>query len=188
MMCTPYMSRELHVFKITSNWTHARRTCEIFKLENMDEDKCYEQLYFVDKLSSLRPLDMSDPSLRHVRGTRFGSIRRDPNTLSLHCLFFSPPVGGDPDDSAAISSLLLPTCKVCKDNSSRLAVLYSSLSSNLELGLGFHLQILPATTGFRSGPPKDAKGHLHNLQGLQGSYYKEAKSYSQKSVYHSPQA
>jgi hypothetical protein len=32
--------------------------------------------------------------------------------LSLHYLFFSPSVGGDPDDSPVISSLLLPTCKV----------------------------------------------------------------------------
>jgi hypothetical protein len=41
-----------------------------------------------------------------------------PNTLSLYCLFFSPPVGVDPDDSLAISSLLLPTCKVCEGDTS----------------------------------------------------------------------
>jgi hypothetical protein len=59
---------------------------------------------------------MSDPFMRHAWGTRFGSIT--PNTLWLHYLFFSPPVDGDPDDSPAISSLLLPTCKVHEGDSS----------------------------------------------------------------------
>jgi hypothetical protein len=40
------------------------------------------------------------------------------NTHPLHCLFFSPPIGGDPDDSLTISSLLLPTCKVHEGDSS----------------------------------------------------------------------
>jgi hypothetical protein len=41
---------------------------------------------------------------------------------------------------------------------------------------------------FRFGPLKNAKGLLHSLQGLQGSYYKEAKHYSQELAYHSLQA
>jgi hypothetical protein len=40
------------------------------------------------------------------------------NTLSLHCLFFSPLVGGDLDDSPVISSLLLSTSKVHEGDSS----------------------------------------------------------------------
>jgi hypothetical protein len=40
------------------------------------------------------------------------------NTVSLYCLFFSPPVSGNPDDSLTISSLLLPTCKVREEDSS----------------------------------------------------------------------
>jgi hypothetical protein len=32
----------------------------------MDDDGCYVQLYFYDKLSSLKPSDMSDPSVKHV--------------------------------------------------------------------------------------------------------------------------
>jgi hypothetical protein len=39
----------------TSNWARATCTCEILKLQNMDEDRCYVQLYFYDKLSSLKP-------------------------------------------------------------------------------------------------------------------------------------
>jgi hypothetical protein len=77
----------------------------------MDKDGCYVQLYFYDKLSSFKLSDMSDPSVRYVRDTRFGCIRRDLESLSLHCLFFFPPVDGDPEDSLAISSLLLSTCK-----------------------------------------------------------------------------
>jgi hypothetical protein len=42
------------------------RTYEILKLENMDEDRCYVELYFYDKLSSLRLSNMSDPSVEHV--------------------------------------------------------------------------------------------------------------------------
>jgi hypothetical protein len=41
-------------------------TCEILKLKNMDEYEFYVQLYFYDKLSSLKPTDMSDPSVKHV--------------------------------------------------------------------------------------------------------------------------
>jgi hypothetical protein len=52
-------------------------TCKIVELENMDEDGCYVELYFYDKLSSLILLDMSDPSMKHVRGTRFDFIRRE---------------------------------------------------------------------------------------------------------------
>jgi hypothetical protein len=43
----------------------------------MDEDGCYVELYFYDKLSSLRSLDMPDPSVKHVRGSRFGFIRHE---------------------------------------------------------------------------------------------------------------
>jgi hypothetical protein len=102
----------------TSNWAHATCTYEILKLQNIYEDGCYVQLYFYDKLSNPKPSDMSDSSVRHVWGTRFDCIRRDPNTLSFYCLFFSSPVGGGPDDSLTISSLLLPTCKVCEMDSS----------------------------------------------------------------------
>jgi hypothetical protein len=44
----------------------------------MDAVGCYVELYFYDKLSSSRPLDMSDSSVKHVRGTKFGSIRHEP--------------------------------------------------------------------------------------------------------------
>jgi hypothetical protein len=43
----------------------------------MDENRCYVQLYFYDKLSSLRPSDMSDLSIEHVRDTMFDSIRHE---------------------------------------------------------------------------------------------------------------
>jgi hypothetical protein len=43
----------------------------------MDEDGYYVELYFYDKLSSFRPSDMSDPSVKHVWGTRFDSIRHE---------------------------------------------------------------------------------------------------------------
>jgi hypothetical protein len=46
--------------------SRATRTCKIIKLENMDEDGCYVELYFYDKLSSLRLSNMSDPSVKHV--------------------------------------------------------------------------------------------------------------------------
>jgi hypothetical protein len=61
----------------TSNWTRVTCNCQILKFENMDEDGFYVEFYFYNKLSSLRPADMSDPSVKHVRGTRFGSIRRE---------------------------------------------------------------------------------------------------------------
>jgi hypothetical protein len=89
-------------------------------------DKCHVQFYFYNKLSSLKLSDMSNPSVRHVRGTRFSCIRCDPE-YTFTPLFISPPplVSGDPDDSPtisslllAISSLLLPTCKVCEGDSS----------------------------------------------------------------------
>jgi hypothetical protein len=63
---------------ITSNWARTTHTCEILKLQNMDEDRCYVHLYFYDKLSSLKPSDMSDPSVRHFQGIRLGCIKRDP--------------------------------------------------------------------------------------------------------------
>jgi hypothetical protein len=79
-------------------------------------------LLLYDKLSSLKPLDMSTPSMRHVQGTSFNSIRRDPEyafTPVFIFLFPPPPsVGGDPDVYMVIYSLLLPTCKVCEGNSS----------------------------------------------------------------------
>jgi hypothetical protein len=53
------------------------RTCEKLKLENKDENICYVQLYFYDTLSSLNPSEISDLSVKHVQGTRFGSIRRE---------------------------------------------------------------------------------------------------------------
>jgi hypothetical protein len=46
--------------------TRVTRTCEIIKLENMDEHGCYVELYFHDKLSSLKLSDMSDPSVKYV--------------------------------------------------------------------------------------------------------------------------
>jgi hypothetical protein len=55
-----------HLIKETSNWERKTHTCEILKLENMDEYGCYVQLYFYDKLSSLSPSDMSDPSVKYV--------------------------------------------------------------------------------------------------------------------------
>jgi hypothetical protein len=62
-------------YSMTSYWARVTHTCEILKLENMDENGCYIELYFYNKLSSLRPSDMSNPSVKHVWGTRFGSIR-----------------------------------------------------------------------------------------------------------------
>jgi hypothetical protein len=104
----------------TSNWVHATHTYEILKLENMNGDGCYMQLYFSDKLSSLRLLDMSAPSVRHVWDNRFSSIRHDPEYAFTPLIIFlpPPPVGGDLDDSTTIYSLLLPTCKVHEGDSS----------------------------------------------------------------------
>jgi hypothetical protein len=51
---------------MTSNWARAIHTCGILKLENIDEDGCYEEFYFYDKLSTLRPSDMSDLSVKDV--------------------------------------------------------------------------------------------------------------------------
>jgi hypothetical protein len=62
---------------MTSNWARATRTCEVLKLENIDEDGYYVQLFFYDKLSSLIPSSMSNPSMRYVRGIRFSSIRHE---------------------------------------------------------------------------------------------------------------
>jgi hypothetical protein len=76
-------------------------------------------LFLYDKLSSLGPLDISAPSVRHLQGTIFSTIRRDPNTLSLHCLFFSPLVGGDQYNYTLIYSLVLPNCKVHEEDSFR---------------------------------------------------------------------
>jgi hypothetical protein len=50
----------------TSNWARVTRTCEILKLENMDEDGCYVELYFYNKLSSLNPSDMSGLPIKHI--------------------------------------------------------------------------------------------------------------------------
>jgi hypothetical protein len=75
-----YLGLPLHY---TSNWACATRNYEILNLENMDEDGCYVELYFYDKLSSLRPRDMSDPSVKHVQGTRFGSIMHE-TCMILH--------------------------------------------------------------------------------------------------------
>jgi hypothetical protein len=61
----------------TSKWARVTRTCEILKLENMDEDRCYVELYFYNKLSSLKPSNMSGLPIKHIRGTKFGSIRRE---------------------------------------------------------------------------------------------------------------
>jgi hypothetical protein len=49
----------------------------------MDDDGCYVQLYFYDKLLSLRPSGMSDSSMKHVRCTKFGSVRRE-TCMILH--------------------------------------------------------------------------------------------------------
>jgi hypothetical protein len=72
----PYLSFIVWVFK-------SHNCCYILKLENMDEDRCYVELYFYEKLSSLRPSDMSDPAIKHVWGTRFGSVRRE-TCMILH--------------------------------------------------------------------------------------------------------
>jgi hypothetical protein len=59
-------------------------TCETLKLQNMDDDDgCYIQIYFYDKLSSLGPSDMPDSSVKHVRGNKFGAIRRE-TCMILH--------------------------------------------------------------------------------------------------------
>jgi hypothetical protein len=86
----------------------------------MDEDRCYVQLYFFYyKLSCLRPSDMSAPSVRHVQGSRFSSIRRDPKYVFTPLfIFLSPLVDGDLDDYMAIHSLVLPNCKVREGDSS----------------------------------------------------------------------
>jgi hypothetical protein len=77
-------------------------------------------LLLYDKLSSRRPSNMSTPSIRHVWGTKFSSIRRGPEYIFIPLfIFLSPPVGGDPNDSAVIYFLLLPTCKIREGNSSR---------------------------------------------------------------------
>jgi hypothetical protein len=57
----------------------------------MDEDGCYVQFYFYDKLSSLRPSDVSNPSIRHVRGTSFSCIRRDPEYGFTKLFLFLTP-------------------------------------------------------------------------------------------------
>jgi hypothetical protein len=76
-------------------------------------------LLIYDKLSSLTPSEMSALSMRHLQGTRFGSIRRKPEyAFTSLFIFLSPPVGGYPDDSAVIYSLLLSTCKVREGDSS----------------------------------------------------------------------
>jgi hypothetical protein len=75
---------------------------------------------FDDKLLNLRPSDISNLSVRHVRGIRFGCIRRDLKyAFTLRSIPRPPPpVGGDLGDSVEISSLLLPICKVLEENSS----------------------------------------------------------------------
>jgi hypothetical protein len=75
----------------TSNWVHATHTYKILKLENMNGDGCYMQLYFSDKLSSLGLLDMSAPSVRHVWDNRFSSIRHDPEYAFTPLIIFLPP-------------------------------------------------------------------------------------------------
>jgi hypothetical protein len=77
-------------------------------------------LLLYDKLLSLGPSDMSTPSVRHVQGTRFSSIRHNPEyAFTPLFIFLSPPsVGGDPNDYTVIYSLLLPTCKVHEGDSS----------------------------------------------------------------------
>jgi hypothetical protein len=80
-------------FNSPSNWARVTRTCKILKLQNMDEEGCYVHLHFsYDKLSSLRLSNMSERSLRHVRGTRFGCIRRDLEyAFTPLFVFLSPP-------------------------------------------------------------------------------------------------
>jgi hypothetical protein len=43
----------------------------------MDDDRCYVELYFYDKLLSLKPSDISDVYVKHVWCIRFDSIRRE---------------------------------------------------------------------------------------------------------------
>jgi hypothetical protein len=80
---TWWFRRLTGIFNITSNWPRVIRTCEILKLANMDEYGCYVQLYFYDKLSSLRPSDKSDSSVKHFWGTRFSAIRHE-TCMILH--------------------------------------------------------------------------------------------------------
>jgi hypothetical protein len=35
-----------YIYTYTSNWVRVTHTCKILKLENMDDDGCYAQLYF----------------------------------------------------------------------------------------------------------------------------------------------
>jgi hypothetical protein len=74
----------------TTNWAHAIRICKILKLKNIYEYGCYVQLYLYDKLASLSSLNMFDSSVKHVRGTRFGSIRRE--TCMILCGNLLPPL------------------------------------------------------------------------------------------------
>jgi hypothetical protein len=64
---------------------------------------------------------MSAPSMRHVQGTRFSSIRCDPEyDFTPLFIFLTPPlIGDDPDDYTTIYSLVLPNCKVHEGDSSR---------------------------------------------------------------------
>jgi hypothetical protein len=57
----------------------------------MDENGCYVQIYFYDKLSSLRPSDMSDRSMRHVQDIMFVFIRRDLEYAFIQLFIFCPP-------------------------------------------------------------------------------------------------
>jgi hypothetical protein len=66
-----------HIHPFIVQLFKSHNCCSILKLEYMDEDGCYVELYFYDKLTSLRPSDMSDLAVKHVRGTRFGSVRRE---------------------------------------------------------------------------------------------------------------
>jgi hypothetical protein len=51
----------------------------------------YVPLLLYDKLLSLRPSEMSAPSMTHVRGNRFDSIRHGPEyTFTLLFIFLSP--------------------------------------------------------------------------------------------------
>jgi hypothetical protein len=84
----PYLPFIVRVFKSHNCWY-------ILKLENMDEGGCYIDLYFYDKLSSLKSLDMSNQTIKHVWGTRFVTIRCETCMILCENLLphsrFNPP-------------------------------------------------------------------------------------------------
>jgi hypothetical protein len=97
-----------------------RHTCEILKLENINEDGCYVHLYFSMINCQISAHWICPLYLWGVLGIRFSSIRRDSKyTFTLLFIFLPSPIGGDPGDYTTIYSLLLSTYKVREGDSSR---------------------------------------------------------------------